>query len=226
MERLRTMLRIFSSAIMPMYGLRVRVSSFSSLCSAGSGCSALAAMAHSVANTDSSPVLEAITRPLMNRWSPKSTSCLNCFRESAPISFLEIMPWILVPSPADSCTKHRPPALRRNSTRPAMPTTSSVSSPASSLPSYLARTSSMVAVTSRVTGYGWMPSLSIMARLATRICTCSGWASGPNSLLDGSTASSKVAPSLILARIAASCCSSISARSTVVMVGTAASSSF
>ena len=27
----------------------------------------LAAIAHSVANTDSSPVLEAITRPLMNR---------------------------------------------------------------------------------------------------------------------------------------------------------------
>lgn len=75
LERLRTMLRIFSSAIMPMYGLRVRVSSLSSLCRAGSGCNALAALAHSVANTDSSPVLEAITRPLMNRWSPRSTSC-------------------------------------------------------------------------------------------------------------------------------------------------------
>gem|GEM_PF-3776549 len=135
LERLRTMLRMRSSAIMPRYGLRVRVSSLSSLCKAGSGCSALAAMAHSEANTDSSPVLEAITRPLMNRWSPRSTSCLNCFSESAPISFLEIMPWMVVPSPADSCTKHRPPALRRNSTRPAMPTTSSVSWPASSLPS-------------------------------------------------------------------------------------------
>ena len=127
LDRLRTMLRTFSSAIMPMYGLRVRVSSFRSLCRAGSGCSALDAMAHSVANTDSSPVLDAITRPRRYRWSPRSTSCLNCLSESAPISFLEIMPWIFVPSPADSCTKHRPPPLRRNRTRPAMPTTSSVS---------------------------------------------------------------------------------------------------
>ena len=71
-----------------------------------------------------------------------------------------------------------------------------------------------------------MPSLSIIARLATRICTCSGCESGPNSLLDGSIASSSVAPPSMRARIAASCSSSISARSTVVIVVAAPSSSF
>ncbi len=133
---------------------------------------------------------------------------------------------MVVPSPADSCTKHRPPALRRNSTRPAMPTTSSVSWPASSLPSKSARTCSMVWVTPTSTGYGLMPSLIIIARLATRICTCSGCASGPNSLLPGSTASSSVAPSSTRAAMAASCAISISARSMVVIAGATASSSF
>ena len=66
-----------------------------------------------------------------------------------------------------------------------------------------------------------MPASSIIARLATRICTCSGWASGPNSLLEGSTASSSVAPDLIFSRMVASCLSSISARSTVLICGTA-----
>ena len=61
------------------------------------------------------------------------------------------MPWRRLPSPSCSVTKQSLPPMRMKTTRPATPTTSSVSWPASRWP-YFARTSAMAWVTGTLTG--------------------------------------------------------------------------
>ena len=73
------------------YRCPTRVSSPISLCSVGSGRSALDASVHSAASTDSSPRRDEITRPLTKTKSPRSTSAFQSASRVAPTSASEII---------------------------------------------------------------------------------------------------------------------------------------
>ena len=96
----------------------------------GSGRRDFAAICHSVAMTESSPRREAMTLPVTEMKSPKSTSDFHAASASSPTSARESMACTCVPSPSCSVAKQSLPVLRMKIRRPAMETTSSVSSPA------------------------------------------------------------------------------------------------
>src|SRR5215471_15281286 len=77
------------------------------------------------------------------------------------------------PVPSRMVAKHSFPALRDSITRPVTPTRSPVAAPAG-WSGYLSRTSAIVWVRGKVTGYGSVPSASSRSRLPSRTRTCSG----------------------------------------------------
>ena len=76
--RSSTVRRACGRTMKSTYRCRTRLSSESGLCATGSGRNALAVIAQESARTDSSPRREVITVPCTNRWSPRSTSALEC----------------------------------------------------------------------------------------------------------------------------------------------------
>ncbi len=94
---------------------------------------------------DSSPRREEITRPCTKTWSPRSTNSFQRARDSSPTSASETMAWMREPSPDCRDAKQSLPVLRENTMRPAMPTTSWVSSPVSRW-AYCSRTAGIVVV--------------------------------------------------------------------------------
>src|SRR5690606_10584290 len=92
---------------------------------------------------------------------------------SSPTSARLSMPWRRLPSPSCSVTKQSLPPMRTKTTRPATPTTSSVSWPASRCP-WDARTSAIEWVTGTDTGYASTPLASSRSRFSRRTRSCSG----------------------------------------------------
>ena len=135
--RVRTMSRAAGRTVRSAYRCRTRVSSDSSAYRFGIGRSAFDASCHSLASTDNSPRLDEITRPRTKTKSPRSTSAFQAASACSPTSDSDSMTWRRTPESSEdrpSCrvAKHSLPVLRRKTTRPATPTTSSVSSPVSS----------------------------------------------------------------------------------------------
>ena len=82
-------------------------------------------MANRSASTESSPLREEMTSPSTPTWSPRSTSCFQAARASAPTLSSEIMTW-MSPVPSRMVAKQSFPPMRDSSTRPVTPTFSPV----------------------------------------------------------------------------------------------------
>ena len=206
--RSTTLRRDCSRAIRSRYRLRTRVSSDSSLCRFGSGRIAFEAMRHSFTMIDSSPRRLVMTSPATNTWSPRSTSSFHSARDSSPTSASETMAWMRLPSPDCRVAKQSLPVLREYTTRPARPTCSPLASSTPRL-TKRSRTSGIVAVIGRRTGYAPRPRSSDAAirrsRLASRTAFCSEISSALISSAVGSAAASVWVSAIVHSRFAETC---------------------